>query len=106
MSSYHDVVLIDVREASSIAGRTPETVRRWVWSGRLSASRDGRRMLVSRDDVLRLAGRYDPNAVSMDLRAWALLPRPTAVAGEATASDLVLLDRAVRDVDPAGSGAG
>ncbi len=37
--------LLDVRRAAALAGRHPETVRRWVWSGRLAARRQGNRLL-------------------------------------------------------------
>lgn len=103
MSSEHDVVLIDVNQAASIAGRTPETVRRWVRSGRRIARRDGRRMLLARDDVLRLSGKA-PDVSALSLDAWAQLPRPTGGAGETTASDLVLADRAVRETGPGSAG--
>lgn len=109
MSSNNSVVMIDVKAAASIAGRTPETVRRWVWSGRLAAQRDGRRMLVSRDDVLRIRGKRDSEDPSVTLSRWARLPRPRAAAVEATASDLVLLDRLDRldrENGPAGSAPG
>jgi len=43
--------LIDVRHAAVLVGRHPETIRRWVWSGRLAAQRRGRRLLVERSEV-------------------------------------------------------
>ncbi len=43
--------MLTILEASVIAGCAPETVRRWVRSGRLEARRDGPRLLVERADV-------------------------------------------------------
>ncbi len=48
--------MVEVREAAELVHRTPETVRRWVWSGRLAARKEGNRLLLSRDDLARLAG--------------------------------------------------
>ena len=95
------VVLVTVREAAELAGRTPETIRRWVWSGRLAAQRDGGRLLVERAEVQRIArgapGDGSPEPIS--LSAWAAEVRATRGVGEAGASaaDLVLADRADRE---------
>jgi excisionase family DNA binding protein len=43
--------VITVGEAASRVGRTPETVRRWIRSGRLPASRDRGRLLLDAGDV-------------------------------------------------------
>ncbi|MBA3876266.1 MAG: hypothetical protein C0498_04905 [Anaerolinea sp.] len=43
--------LLEVRHAAMLVGRHPETVRRWVWSGRLAARRSGNRLLVARSDL-------------------------------------------------------
>jgi hypothetical protein len=40
--------MIDVRCAAALVRRHPETVRRWVWSGRLAAQRQGNRLLMAR----------------------------------------------------------
>ncbi|MBA3233233.1 MAG: helix-turn-helix domain-containing protein [Propionibacteriales bacterium] len=91
--------MIDVQEAAGLASRTPETVRRWVWSGRLDARRQGRRLLVARDDVLRLIGKPDNSAPELTLHEWATQARRSRKAerGSAqTASDLVLTDREAR----------
>jgi excisionase family DNA binding protein len=47
--------LITVPEAARRAGRNPETIRRWIRSGRLRSERVGTQHLVSEDDVLALA---------------------------------------------------
>lgn len=92
--------MIDVREAGRLASRNPETVRRWIWSGRLSAQRKGRRLLVSRDDVLRLAGRQGESS-RMGLAEWRAVARAHQRGDVQTASDLVLDDRWMRtDISP------
>lgn len=46
---------VDVRGAARLAGRTTETIRRWVWSGRLPARKQGNRLILQRRDVEALA---------------------------------------------------
>ena len=92
----HD--LLDVRRASELVGRHPETVRRWVWSGRLEARRRGGRLLVRRGDVLAAASQTGA-AIALD--AWAERARAARESAGATrsgrgAADLVLEDRAGR----------
>ncbi len=100
--------MIDVKEAAGLVARTPETIRRWVWSGRLQAERQGRRLLVSRDDVLRMGGRSADGAQPLTLREWAVEARlaQEAGGGAVTASDLVVADRAARFVDAGSRDAG
>lgn len=91
--------LIDVGRAAVLVGRHPETVRRWVWSGRLNARRRGRRLLVARSEVEAIAG-HDAVA-SRSLREWADRARaaraPTSAASMArSAADLVIEDRRQR----------
>jgi excisionase family DNA binding protein len=82
--------MLDVRHAAQLIGRHPETVRRWVWSGRLASRRQGNRLLVARADVEALAGHLDRRVAS--LAAWA--ERAAAARGDAgTAADLVIEDR-------------
>jgi excisionase family DNA binding protein len=45
------VIVITVVEAASRVGRSPETVRRWIRSGRLPASRDRGRLLLEVSDL-------------------------------------------------------
>lgn len=89
MMMVDGVEVLAVREAAEYAGRTAETVRRWIWSGRLVARRDGHRLLVARPDLdaLLRATSHDP----LSLRDWAAtLPSGTGP----TAADLVAADRA------------
>lgn len=86
------VEVLSVREAASHAGRTAETIRRWIWSGRLTARRQGNRLLVARRDLDVLVG-SPARESALTLREWAsALPS----GGGPTAAELVLADRASR----------
>ena len=91
--------MLDVRRAAALVGRHPETVRRWVWSGRLDARRQGNRLLVSRADVEALAEGEGLGARS--LAAWADCALAAGAASGSrgrrrSAADLVIGDRALR----------
>jgi len=45
--------LITVREASKQSGRNMETVRRWIWSGKLPAQKLGNQLFIKRTDLRR-----------------------------------------------------
>jgi excisionase family DNA binding protein len=96
------VEMLDVREIAEIVDRTPETVRRWIWSGRLTARQHGRRLLVPRRDVETLLA-PDSGHVQTSLAEWAdgvARQRRSGTLGSgprtASAADLVLGDRASR----------
>ncbi len=40
--------LISVRQAAKECGRNPETVRRWIWNGKLTAEKLGNQLFVRR----------------------------------------------------------
>lgn len=89
--------VLDVRSAAALVGRHPETVRRWVWSGRLPAHRRGNRLLVTREDLEAAAG----GAATTSLAEWAERARaargPARAGGSGrSAADLVIEDRAQR----------
>lgn len=44
-------MVLSVDQAASSVGRSPETVRRWIRGGRLSAIRDGGRILIDRAEL-------------------------------------------------------
>jgi excisionase family DNA binding protein len=87
---------LDVRAAAKLAGRTAETIRRWVWSGRLKAHKRGNRLMVRRADVVDLSG-GGARVPRLSLEEWA---RASQAALQETpgpyssASDLVLTARA------------
>jgi hypothetical protein len=81
-----------------LAGRTAETIRRWIWSGRLSARKRGSRFVVSRADVEALAG---PRKESLSLGEWATLAEEAMRKRRrkgASAADLVIEER-IRRLD-------
>jgi excisionase family DNA binding protein len=89
--------LIDVRGAAALVGRHPETIRRWVWSGRLAARREGRRLFIARADLDALAPSQGKTLAS--LAAWADRARSAREdAGRrgsgSSAAELVIEDRA------------
>jgi excisionase family DNA binding protein len=43
--------MLTVEEAASRVGRSPETVRRWIRNGRLSATTEGRRRVIDPADL-------------------------------------------------------
>jgi excisionase family DNA binding protein len=99
MAKHASVELLDVQQAARIVGRTPETVRRWIWSGRLPAVKSGNKLLIDRADLAAI----DPAGTSdeLSLAAWATAARTSAGRGRkgATAADLVLEDRDDRTAD-------
>jgi Helix-turn-helix domain len=90
--------MLDVRHAAALVERHPETIRRWVWSGRLSARREGNRLVVSRAEVESLVAGGARRASS--LTEWAHAAARARRADDAvaggTAADLVLADRVER----------
>jgi hypothetical protein len=84
-----------VRRAAALVGRHPETIRRWVWTGRIDGRRSGNRLLVARHEVEAVA-RQDARAGS--LRGWADAAHVARRSGSrsdpfASAADLVIEDR-------------
>lgn len=92
------VDMVDVQEAARLVGRTPETVRRWVWSGRLSAVKNGQKLFVPRNALLALTDVRAPAPPDRpSLRSWAREARRAQATGaQPTARGLVLDDRARR----------
>ncbi|MGI8522971.1 MAG: helix-turn-helix domain-containing protein [Nocardioides sp.] len=93
------VEMVDVKEAAQLTRRTPETIRRWVWSGRLDHLKRGNRLLVSRAEVTALT---QPAARTDDVRrpslaTWASTAKARRSGTRGTsAADLVWDDRAGR----------
>ena len=59
MVAAHDSFELTVKQAAELVRRDPETVRRWVRSGRLPYRRIGTTVLLHRDDVLNLVAHFD-----------------------------------------------
>jgi excisionase family DNA binding protein len=43
--------LMTVRDVANVCHRSEETVRRWIWSGKLSATKLGNQLFVKRSDI-------------------------------------------------------
>ena len=43
--------LISVREAARICGRNMETIRRWVWAGKLPAEKLGNQLFIKKSEL-------------------------------------------------------
>jgi excisionase family DNA binding protein len=87
---------LTILDAAALVHRSAETIRRWVWAGRLKARRSGRHLLVSRRDVEALTGGGNS---SLSLQEWGqlaeqVLRRPKR--GGRSSADLVLADRRQR----------
>jgi len=102
------VEMVDVRRAAQLVRRTPETVRRWIWSGRLPAVRRGNRLMVARqaldlDDLT--SSRATTAGPELALRAWAALAADECRAADRrpsvgkSAAELVLAGRRDRTDD-------
>lgn len=96
---------LTVREAAARVGRTEETVRRWIWSGRLAATKRGNTLFIDEDDLPAAGdiGRpsYPPHRPeALTLAAWAQRVkawRQTTPRGTGSAADLVIEDRTSHD---------
>ena len=99
--------LLGVPRAAALVGRHPETVRRWVWSGRLPARRSGHRLLVARSDLEALVRHESivPTLAEWADRAAATRDRWSQAFSSRSAADLVIEDRRERS-DTTGTHAG
>ena len=59
--------LVTVKEAARECKRTMETVRRWIWGGKLPAQKLGNQLFVKRVDLARLVDRAYKQATSNDV---------------------------------------
>ncbi len=96
---------ITVREAARRAHRSEETIRRWIWSGRLPAHKRGNSYRIDIAYLDRIAVIYDPAdadpaAPGHGLRAWLddldRWKEDLHVTTGASAADLVIEDRHAR----------
>lgn len=69
--------LLDVRSAAEFVGRHPETIRRWIWSGKLDATRQANRFMVEREALLEAADQ--PRKLT--LAEWAEMAREVRERG-------------------------
>src|SRR6266550_6366864 len=71
---------VDVNEAARMVGRSPETVRRWIWSGKLAAQKRGRRLMIPRDELAAFVAELDGAEAGLTLAEWAAAARQALVA--------------------------
>jgi excisionase family DNA binding protein len=93
-SKVSDDQVLDVRQAAAIVGRSAETIRRWVWSGRLPARKVGRKLLIEARDLEALQNRYGERR--MTLAEWYheyIEKRPKSARPGRSVADLVIEDR-------------
>jgi len=89
---------IDVLQAAALAGRSAETIRRWVWSGRLKAHKRGNKLLIGReqlDEVMKSVGIGE----TLTIEQWLAELQRSGIkrgASEQSVADLVLDDRRQR----------
>lgn len=79
--------MLTVPEAARIAGKNPETIRRWIRSGRLPAKKFGTQHVVDEVDLDELVN---------GVRAWGL-PEDTTPEERAFADRIVRMIREDRD---------
>ncbi|MBI2849589.1 MAG: helix-turn-helix domain-containing protein [Chloroflexi bacterium] len=72
--------LISVREAAKECGRNMETVRRWIWAGKLPAQKLGNQLFIKRSDLASYC-RLPTRSVPAKAGETARLPQ-TPVVGE------------------------
>jgi excisionase family DNA binding protein len=74
-------VMMTVLEAGRRVGRDPETVRRWIRSGRLPSTKVGTRHLIEADDVAPFEeDGSDPLPMPREWdRTWTSAPMPDVV---------------------------
>ena len=42
---------LTVREAAALCGKNPETIRRWVWTGKIEAEKVGNQLFIKRSEI-------------------------------------------------------
>lgn len=91
---------LTIRQVAKRVGRTEETVRRWIWSGRLPATKRGNLLYVDEGDIPATteSGRSAPaqSVAAVSLADWGKRVeawRATTPIGTGTAADLVIEDR-------------
>lgn len=96
--SLPEADLVDVQEAAVVAGRSPETVRRWVWSGQLRARKHGRRLMIARTELDAFIS-LRPEGHAVSLAEWLREVEDlhgSSARRRSSAADLVIEDRTRR----------
>jgi Helix-turn-helix domain len=96
---------ITVREAAGRAHRSAETIRRWIWSGRLPAEKHGNVYYIDVVNLERITVMYEAEhshgaASTSDLQAWLddldQWKASRSEPGGLSAAELVIEDRHAR----------
>jgi excisionase family DNA binding protein len=98
---------LTVRQAAALASRSEETIRRWIWSGRLHAVKRGSRYVIDarqlEEVIVELeAGSAHPERPALTMEEWLdevaewKAGLPVYPASGPTAADLVIEDRRAR----------
>jgi excisionase family DNA binding protein len=98
---------LTVREAAALASRSEETVRRWIWSGRLRAVKRGRRYLIDARHLEEVMVELEPGSAHPERPAMTMLEwldevdewkagLPAYPPSGPSASDLIIEDRRAR----------
>ena len=101
--------MLTVREVAKRTGRNPETVRRWIWDGKLAAHKVGNQLFVDEADFARHRGggvtssTVDPMAQIERMRALRAAIRAEGRDRGASAAEILASLRAERDLDLAPS---
>lgn len=93
-----------MREAARRVQRAEETIRRWIWSGKLPARKQGNSYQVRESDVDAIAAGVpsprDPSAPELSLGEWVARVKAWRAGNEVSprggAGQLVIDDRAER----------
>lgn len=104
MSTTPGVRELTVREAARAVDRAEETIRRWIWTGKLPAHRRGRAYRIDEDDLTAVVGAKvrasRPQRVDPEVSEWVARVQAwrsdNGIAARGGASQLVIEDRAVR----------
>jgi excisionase family DNA binding protein len=96
--------MLTVPEAARLAGRDPETVRRWIRAGKLRAQKVGTQHVIDEDDLAAFLGTPSDTGQGHEIHEAAALYGASASAGPTgPALDLWLpqiVGRLVRAMDP------
>ena len=88
--------LLTVREVARLCDRTEETVRRWIWSGRLPARKIGNQLFVSRLDLETSA---DQPRVAESQAPYTIKARPTRSGSRPLLKSPYDRDEALRNLE-------
>jgi excisionase family DNA binding protein len=72
-----DSDVLSTEQAAEVAGLAPKTIREWVATGRLRATKRGRRLRIERGDLARAMAGDSPDPLDAAAGTLRALRRPT-----------------------------